>query len=350
MISVDEPPVCCFIGHGRISEMKILIFPALVSVVVFVWAFFWGGVSALFLVALLAVLETTLSFDNAVVNARVLARMSELWQRRFLTWGIPIAVFGTRFVLPLLIVAAAAGLSPLLAAKLAFFDSKTYAEYIEAAHVAIASFGSAFLFLVSLKYFFNDRKTVHWIKIIERYLSRWGGIEAIEVALTLFVLLVCAYFLPVAAATILFSGLIGVILFIVIEGIAQSFEVETGPAVTAAGVSLFVYLNVLDAAFSLDGVVGAFAITSSLPVIIAGLGIGALFVRAFTVALVRAKTLQTLPYLEHGAHYAIFGLALAMLATIFVSVPEVITGFIGLVFVALAYYSSRREMRRLEPA
>jgi len=164
------------------------------------------------------------------------------------------------------------------------------------------------------------------------------------VALTLAVLLFGAYLLPAQAATILFSGLIGVVLFIVIEGISQAFEVETGASVAAAGLSLFVYLNVLDSAFSLDGVVGAFAITSSLPIIIGGLGIGALFVRAFTVSLVRARTLQALPYLEHGAHYAIFGLALAMLATIFVPVPEIITGFIGLVFVTLAYISSRREM------
>lgn len=326
--------------------MRLLLFPGIVSAIVFALALIFGGAQALFLVALLAVLETTLSFDNAVVNARVLSRMGEVWQRRFLTWGIPIAVFGTRFVLPILIVAAAAGLSPLLAAQLAFWDAESYGHYIEEAHVAIAAFGSSFLLLVSLKYFFDDQKTKHWLAAIERHMSRWGGIEAIEVALTLLVLLTCAYFLPEKAGTVLFAGLVGVVLFIVIEGIAQAFEVEAGPAAAAAGASLFIYLNVLDSAFSLDGVVGAFAITSSLPVIIGGLGIGALFVRAFTVALVRAKTLQSLPYLEHGAHYAIFGLAVAMLATIFMPVPEVITGFIGLVFVALAYWSSRREMRK----
>ena len=98
---------------------------------------------------------------------------------------------------------------------------------------------------------------------------------------------------------------------------------------------------------SLDGVIGAFAITSNLPVIIAGLGIGALFVRAFTVALVRAKTLETLPYLEHGAHYAIFGLALSMLVGIFIHVPEAVTGLIGAVFIFFAYISSRKEMRKI---
>lgn len=325
--------------------MKILAFPLVVAFAVCVGALMWGGFEAFFLVALLAILETTLSFDNAVVNAKVLARMDAHWQKRFLVWGIPIAVFGTRFVLPILIVAAAAGLSPVFVTLLAFSDPAEYGAHLAEAHVAIAAFGSAFLLLVSLKYFFNDRKTVHWIEVIERHMSRWGGIEAIEIAIVLIVLLVCAFLLPGEAAKILIAGLVGTVLFIVIEGIAQSFQVETNTGIVGAGLALFVYLNVLDSAFSLDGVVGAFAITSDLPVIIGGLGVGALFVRAFTVMLVRAKTLENLPYLEHGAHYAIFGLALSMIAGIFIHVPEAITGLIGFVFIVFAYISSRREAR-----
>src|SRR3989338_445216 len=263
--------------------MRVLVFPAVISAIVLAAAFIWGGLSALFLVALLAVLETTLSFDNAVVNAKVLARMDPRWQKRFLVWGIPVAVFGTRFVLPILIVAAAAGLSPVAVALLAFFDPVQYGAHLDEAHVAIASFGSVFLLLVSLKYFFNDRKTVHWIETIERHMSRWGGIEAIEIAIVLAVLLLCAFLLPAEATTILIAGLIGAVLFIVIEGIAQSFQTETSAGVAVGGAALFVNLNVLDSAFSLDGVVGAFAITSNLPVIIAGLGIGAIFVRAFKI-------------------------------------------------------------------
>lgn len=324
---------------------RIFIFPTLVAIVAFIAAFILGGWHTLFLVALLAVLETTLSFDNAVVNAKVLERMSEKWQKRFLTWGILIAVFGTRFILPILIVAAAAGLSPIAVAMLAFTDPAGYGEYLTHAHVAIAAFGSAFLMLVSLKYFFNDRKTVHWIELIERYLSRWGGIEAIEIALVLLILLASAYLVPHEAATLLFAGLIGVVLFIIIEGVAQTFEVEGSFGTAGSSLALFMYLNVLDSAFSLDGVVGAFAVTTSLPIIMAGLGIGALFVRTFTIALVRAKTLATLLYLEHGAHWAILGLALAMLTGIFIHVPETVTGLIGLVFIAFSYWSSRREMR-----
>jgi len=324
--------------------MAPLIFPTIIALVACVGAYVWGGPVALFTVALLAILETTLSFDNAVVNARVLTRMEPIWQRRFLTWGILVAVFGTRFVLPIFIVAAAAVLSPLAVLNLAMFSPLEYAAHLEGAHAAIASFGAAFLLLVSLKYFVNDRKTVHWIVIVERYLSRWGGIEAIEVAFTLLVLLVAAILLPLEAATILIAGVIGVILFIIIEGIAQSFEMQAGAVVAASSIALFVYLNVLDSAFSLDGVVAAFAITKNLPMIIVGLGIGALFVRSATIALVRARTLETLPYLEHGAHWAIFGLSVAMFGSLFVHVPEPFTGLIGLAFIIFAYISSRRAM------
>jgi hypothetical protein len=335
---------CASLSYARMAVMRVFIFPAAIALLVGITAFFWGGVQALVLLLLLAVLETTLSFDNAVVNAKVLTRMSERWQERFLTWGIPIAVFGTRFILPIFIVAAAAGLSPIAVGLLAFFDPVQYGSHLQHAHVAIAGFGSAFLFLVSLKYFLNEQKTVHWIGIVERYLVRWGGIEALEVALVLSVLLLCALLLPAVSTTILIAGVIGVVLFIVIEGIAQSFEVETSTTAGSGGIALFVYLNVLDAAFSLDGVVGAFAVTNSLPVIIGGLGVGALFVRSFTVFLVRARTLQSLKYLEHGAHWAIFGLALAMLLGIFMHVPEVITGLIGFVVISLAYVSSRRAL------
>ncbi len=326
--------------------MRAFIFPILFALFAGIMSFALGGIATLSLVALLAVLEMTLSFDNAVVNARVLKRMSPLWQQRFLVWGIPIAVFGTRLVLPILIVSLAAGISPITITQLALFDAARYAEYVHGAHEAIAAFGSAFLLMVSLKYFIDYEKKVHWLKIIERHLSAWGGIEAIEVALTLGALVISALLAPLHAATILIAGLIGVISFIVVEGIAQSFEMEAKGTLTG-GLATFIYLEVLDSALSLDGVVGAFAITSSILTIITGLCIGAMFVRSFTVALVRAKTLDSLIYLEHGAHWAIFGLALSMLASIFVHVPETITGFIGIIFIGLSYLSSRAEQARL---
>lgn len=301
----------------------------------------WGGMAAFLLALLLSVLEVTLSFDNAVVNAKVLAQMTPVWQKRFLTWGIVLAVFGTRLILPAVIVAVAAGIWPWGAFVLAFNDPAAYGELLSGASHAINAFGGIFLLMVSLHYFFNTAKHVHWIAAIETRLARWGRIEAIELAIALAVLLALAYFSG-EQASVLFAGCIGLLTFVVMQGITSS--IETGTHAAAAGASLFVYLNVLDSAFSLDGVVGAFALTTDILIIFVGLGIGAYFVRSITLYLVRQKTLDALRYLEHGAHWAILGLGLSMLIGILVHVPEAVTGLIGLVFVSFAYYSSRREL------
>jgi hypothetical protein len=322
---------------------RIFILPVLISVLLLGGVFGYLGPAAFAITLLLVVLEVTLSFDNAVVNARVLARMSDAWQRRFLTWGILVAVVGTRIILPIVIVAVSVGLSPVLVTKLALFDPAAYGHLLEGAHHAISAFGGMFLLMVALKYFFDTHKDVHWIQAIEHHVAKWGRIEAIEIGLALALLAVIASLVPAEAATILLAGIIGLILFIIIEGIAGSFELEG--ATVSGGLALFIYLNILDAAFSLDGVVGAFAITNALPAIVIGLGIGAYFVRSLTVFLVRQKTLESLVYIEHGAHWAILGLAASMLVSLFIHIPEVITGLIGIIFVGASLYSSIRERK-----
>ncbi len=323
--------------------MRYFIVPVGISLLALLAVFFVGGASALFVAALLSILEVTLSFDNAVVNARVLSKMSPLWQRRFLTWGIVIAVVGTRFILPIFIVSASVFLSPILITKLALFEPTQYAELLSGARYAINAFGATFLIMVSLKYFFDEAKEVHWIHIIEKWLSSWGRIEAVEIAIALIALLIFSVFVPPSAqAVVLAAGIIGVSLFVIVEGIAGVFSAGVTSA-AQGGLALFVYLNVLDTAFSLDSVVGAFALTNVIPIIVVGLGIGAYFVRSLTVYLVRHKTLDTLTYLEHGAHWAIFGLAASMLTGLVVHVPEVVTGTIGVAFVVAAYYSSLRR-------
>jgi uncharacterized protein len=323
---------------------SFFLFPICLSLVCFGLVGYLSGWSAFFLVVILAILEVTLSFDNAVVNARVLERMSPVWQKRFLTWGIAIAVFGTRFVLPILIVSAALLMSPVTVATLAFTDPEAYGILLTGVHASIAAFGGMFLLMVSLKYFFNKAKTVHWIQVIEEHLTKWGRIEAIEIALALLALLILTYYSHASSVAVLVAGIIGLILFILMEGVAGSLSLESGD-VAQKGFTLFLYLNILDSAFSLDGVVGAFALTSNLLIIIVGLGIGAYFVRSLTLYFVERKTLTQLVYLEHGAHWAILGLAIAMLADLVVHVPEAITGLIGLCFVLLAYRSSVMNMR-----
>jgi len=324
--------------------MKLFIAPISVSIVALAAVYLWGGLGAFVLAALLVILEVTLSFDNAVVNAKVLAEMSPQWQRRFLTWGILLSVFGTRLVLPIIIVSIVALTSPVTITMLALYNPAEYTRLLSGAEDAIKAFGGAFLLMVSLKYFFNVGKQIHWISAIEKRLTKWGRVEAIEIALALLILFVISFFAHGDTTTILRSGAIGLILFTFTEGIAHGLNVET-KGVARSGIALFVYLNLLDSAFSLDGVIGAFALTTSLPIIVVGLGIGAYFVRSLTVYLVRAKTLESLKYLEHGAHWAIFGLSISMFAGLIVHVPEAVIATIGLGFIALSYFSSRRELR-----
>jgi uncharacterized protein len=330
------------------SYRKLFAVPVLISAIVLLAVYLWGGWPALGIALLLTVLEVTLSFDNAVVNAKVLKQMDEKWRHRFMTWGILIAVFATRFVLPILIVAASVALSPLAVAKLALFSPEQYGALLHDAHTLIASFGGAFLLMVSLKYFFDESKESHWIQFIERHVARWGRIEAVEIGVALSALLVLAFFAHDHAAEILSAGILGIVLFIFMQGITSSVSVERGHAVAAGGFALFMYLEVLDASFSLDGVVAAFALTNLVPVIAAGLGIGALFVRTLTIAMVERNTLDAFAYLEHGAHWAILGLSASMLASLFIEVPEAVTALAGILIIGASVASSVLERKVAE--
>lgn len=299
----------------------------------------------------LLILEISLSFDNAVVNARVLERMAPAWQRFFLTWGLVIPVFGVRFLGPLLLVSLTSGSSIGLVLDLALHDQPRYAELLDQAHPRILAFGGMFLLMVFLKFFFDKGKTIHWIQRLEATLVRIGKFESFEVAIALMTMIGVALISPIAHRDdILISGLIGLVLNIVITSVAEAFnqeeQVATVQDVSRGAIASLLYLELLDASFSLDGTVGAFAITTNTIVILVGLGLGALFIRTLTLLLVRERALEELIYLEHGAHYAIGALGLVMLVSINFHLPEVATGLIGLVLIALAFADSWRHRRR----
>ena len=327
---------------------RYFIIPTAVSIGALALIYVIFGTTAFLTAVLLSILEVTLSFDNAVVNAKVLKQMSEKWRKRFLTWGILFAVIGTRLVLPVLIVSVTAWISPWEIAKLALFDVGQYSHLLNGARDAINAFGGVFLLMVSLKYFIDENKTVHWIHAIEDTLSEWAKIESVEIAVGLISLAAISFAVPVETrASVLIAGIVGIVLFIVMEGVTHLFSTNVNKqAAAAAGLALFIYLNVLDSAFSLDSVVGAFALTNLIPVIVVGLGIGAYFVRSITLYLVEQDTLGSLKYLEHGAHWAIFGLAASLFIGLLVEIPEVVTGSIGLIFVLAAYYSSVLSRQR----
>lgn len=309
-------------------------------------ALYFGGLAGAFIAAVLAVLEVSLSFDNAVVNASVLKRMDERWQFYFLTWGILIAVFGMRLLFPILIVSAATGIGLIGVTDMALHDPDTYARHLTDSHVQIAAFGGMFLLMVFFGFLFDEGKELHWLGAIEEKMSSFGKLESIELIAALAILLILQSWLPESARLeTMVSGVLGVILFVIVGSLSALFESEeegeqVSETIKKAGLMSFLYLEVLDASFSFDGVIGAFAVTKDVIIIMLGLAIGAMFVRSLTVYLVRQGTLDEYVFLEHGAHYAIGALAGIMLVSISFHIPEVITGLIGAIFIGLSVYSS----------
>ncbi|MFF4823283.1 DUF475 domain-containing protein [Streptomyces sp. NPDC001312] len=346
-------------------------------------AVLYGGWTAFGIVAILSILEISLSFDNAVVNAGILKKMNAFWQKIFLTVGVLIAVFGMRLVFPVVIVAVTAKMGPIEAVDLALTNKDRYQQLVTDAHPAIAAFGGMFLLMIFLDFIFEDRD-IKWLHWIERPLAKLGKIDMLSVCIALVVLLISSFTFAAnahqhggahvdKAETVLIAGIAGLITYMVVGGLSGYFEDKleeeeereheeeeeaerTGKkrsAVALAGKAaffMFLYLEVLDASFSFDGVIGAFAITNDIVLMALGLGIGAMYVRSLTVYLVRQGTLDDYVYLEHGAHYAIGALAVILMVTIQYEINEVITGLVGVVLIAWSFWSSVRRNRALAAA
>lgn len=323
-----------------------------------------GIATAVFITAVLAVLEVSLSFDNAVVNATVLKEMDEKWRRRFLTWGIIIAVFGMRIVFPVIVVAVLASINPWAALELAVSEPAKYAEYMNAAHVSLMGFGGSFLLMVGLAFFFDDdEEKHHWIPLVEAPIKNlFSMLNKFSLASLTYSAIVSAAFAYAISAygltgedssDFLIASLWGIGSFVAIDLLKEYMEhreekrkASAAGAAAKGGFAMFMYLEVLDASFSFDGVIGAFAITTNIIIIAVGLGIGAMFVRSMTIFLVEKDTLSEFKYLEHGAFYAIIALAVIMMLKSFTHIPELITGMIGAIFIGSAFYHSVIENRK----
>ncbi|WP_217240562.1 DUF475 domain-containing protein [Streptomyces sp. AC555_RSS877] len=346
-------------------------------------AVFYGGWTAFGVVAILSVLEISLSFDNAVVNAGILKKMSAFWQKIFLTIGVLIAVFGMRLVFPVVIVAISASMGPIEAVDLALTDKDRYEQLVTDAHPSIAAFGGMFLLMIFLDFIFEDRD-IKWLGWLERPLAKLGKVDMLSVCIALVVLLISALTFATnahqhggthvdKAETVLLSGVGGLITYMIVGGLSGFFEDrleeqeereheaeeaaerqgKPRSAVVMVGKAaffMFLYLEVLDASFSFDGVIGAFAITNDIVLMALGLGIGAMYVRSLTVYLVREGTLDDYVYLEHGAHYAIGALAAILLITIQYQINEFITGLVGVVLIGWSFWSSVRRNKALAAA
>lgn len=371
----------------------------------------------------LSVLEVSLSFDNAVVNAQILKMLSPFWQNMFMWIGLPIAVGGMRFLFPVVIVWGTAHLGFSETISMAFNRPEEYSVHLHHAHGQIAMLGGVFLGLIFLGFLFDkDEENIMWFHWLERRTSKLAPYNSIEVG-------------PVEIGNLIGTGIISVVVGVVaftaphntplslivpavislvayhIVNIASNFletkveelaeaelekkkdelsqaEVdkkiaelekqfapelrkaeksgdtakveELNQLIFAQATKVFLtgglaFLGILalegqDASFSFDGVSGAFAITSNLKLIMAGLATGALFVRSITLRLVRTDALAKYRYLAHGANYAIGVLALCIFISEYVNVPEWVTGPVGAILVGLATWHSRKANLRDEAA
>ncbi|WP_201615979.1 DUF475 domain-containing protein [Psychrobacter urativorans] len=345
------------------------IFTVIALMIAAWWGYSHGGmggmISTLSITAILAVMEISLSFDNAVVNASVLKHWDEFWKKIFLTVGILIAVFGMRLIFPIVIVAITADLGVMEVVNLALYDPKEYSVKLLAHHAEISAFGGMFLLLVFLNFVFDD-KEVHWFDWLESRLAKLGKVNAMSVFVALVVLMTSLSWVNDAQdSAVLVAGIWGILVYLGVQVVSGMLEgdleeelegeennnsnsgASTGSAIMKGGIIGFLYLEVLDASFSFDGVIGAFAITNDVIVIMLGLAIGAMFVRSMTIFLVDKGTLDEFIYLEHGAHYAIGALALIMLLSMKFNVPELVTGLVGIAFIGWALLASLKH-RKLE--
>ncbi|MGZ3727508.1 MAG: DUF475 domain-containing protein [Pseudobdellovibrio sp.] len=316
----------------------------------------WNGLASvthlfetMLTVVLLSVLEISLSFDNAVVNATILKKMDRVWRMRFLTWGIAVAVFGMRFIFPLAIVSIIAKVSLWDSLVMALSKPEDYSKMMMGAHLAVSAFGGAFLLMVFLNFLFSDEKELHWIKLIEKPASKLGVFQSIELIIALLVLMAIYVNLPDAdQIKFLVSYLWGLITYLIVHGISSLFQSPefAKSAMLSSGLGMFLYLEVLDASFSFDGVVGAFAISNQLLIIMIGLGVGAFFVRGITLYLVEHDTLEQFQFLEHGAFYALGVLAIFMLLDDFFHFSEATTALTGAAILTLSVLWSVKENRK----
>lgn len=347
----------------------------IISVLALIVGFLYGGWAALATVFLLGIMELSLSADNAVVSARIVAKLSKKWQTLFLTVGIFFAVFVVRFGAPILIVSAVTGLSAGDALGLAMekgpIDQEgSYAYIMHHEHPSIAAFGGLFLLLITLNFLFEEKEH-YWLSWVEKPLAKVGSIAGAPIIVSLAVLTgILAFTQDLKVVT---CGLAGILTYLVINAVGAFFEAREEAAaehdeelaekiaedgtVKEAIIGLtgkaaffsFLYLEVLDASFSLDGVVAAFSVTSDPILIALGLGfIGALFVRSTTIYLVKKGTLDDYVYLDHGAHWAIGALATLLFISMVTPIPELITGTVSVAILVCSLVASIKRNKKLE--
>ncbi|QYZ78833.1 DUF475 domain-containing protein [Methanofollis formosanus] len=296
-------------------------------------------------VAGLCLFETISSIDNAIINAEVLGTMGERARRWFLLWGLLLAVFVVRGVLPWLIVwATTPALGPVGALTATFSDDPAVAGAIEESAPILLAFGGTFLVFLFLHWIFLEPKEFGLRG--ERYFAEKGVwfYAAVSVALAVIV-----WFAINRQPLMAFGAVMGSTAFFIVQGFRNNAELKEQQLKEAqlSDISKIFYLEVIDATFSIDGVLGAFAFTFSVPLIILGNGIGAVVVRQVTVGNI--ERIRRYVFLKNGAMYSILCLGLVMLLDAFgLHIPSYVSPVVTFAVVGYFMYKSVRLVRYMD--
>lgn len=339
------------------DKLQLFGIPSLFGAIVFGWLYYkTGNLMYVWQAFNLSLIEISMSFDNAVVNEQKLKHMSKFWQQMFLWLGIPIAVVGMRFYIPLEIVSSIEGIKLHDAYTMAISNPTKFGETLTEAHAAIAGFGGAFLMLTAFEFFGGDEKEHNWLPG-EGILAKIGVVRGLEFV-AVFIALILGYQASHSVPLVL-AGIGGCIVFVAMSALKQGMEHVDGwlGSSTIAAVRMlqgglggFLYLEVLDASFSLDGVVAAFAISKDIWVVAAGLGVGAMFVRELTLWMVKTGASATFKYLPNGAFWSILFLSITMFASVAIHVPEGLVSIFSVGFILAALATSRLSTSKVAEA
>lgn len=340
----------------------------IVSLLASVCIYIYKGVMGVYQVNILSILELSLSFDNAVVNAIILVNMAAYWRNAFMTWGMIVAVFGMRFLFPILIVIFTTDMGFADAISLSLNEPAKYEAIIQASHHILMSFGGTFLLMVFLTFLFDKNKETHWIPFIEHRAVKLANLGEIKIVSIMLLMTFIGYFAPNdvvvagqnsikdAKIEIVLGMIYGVTLFVIIELVKNILEEDENEShaeldkidanakalAVQGGIASFIYLELIDASFSFDGVLGAFAVTQNIIIMAIGLGVGAFAVRSLTLLLVDRGTISEYRYLEHGAMWSIGLLALSMIIQIFYHLPEAAVTTVAIAPITIAFLHSIR--------
>ncbi len=299
--------------------------------------------SIIITVAGLCLFETVSSIDNAIINAEVLSGMGKKARKWFLTWGIFIAVFAVRGLLPWLIVwGAVPTLGPIGAFLAAFSSDPLVQEAIESAKPVLLMAGGVFLLLLFLHWLFQEPKAFGLPG--ERFFMRQGVWFYAAASILICVLV---WFASEVAGRLAFAVTIGSTAFFITSGFKQNAEKQETKLLgsSLSDISKLLYLEIIDLTFSIDGVLGAFAFTLSVPLILIGNGLGAIVVRQITVGNI--ERIKKYRFLKNGAMYSILALGTVMVCEAFsIHLPQWLSPLSTFIIVGFFFWKSIIDVKR----